>query len=231
MRYLINRSVLVTGATKGIGLACTKRLIDESASVVALGRDFTGFEPECERLICDLSNTRLLEQSLTRFPADSSTLILNAGMGLFGGLEQFSHAQIQSVLSTNLISNLIIIKHYLPRMKRAGGGDIVLIGSESAIQGARAGAVYCASKFAIRGVAQSLRADCSTSNIRVHLINPGPVDSNFFNDLNFKPKEGHDFVLNPQDVANAIISALDQPRHVVTDEINLQPIKRSFVKK
>ena len=116
-------------------------------------------------------------------------------------------------------------------MKAQGGGDIVLLGSESGLQGAKAGAVYCATKFALRGLAQSLRADCSNANIRVNLVNPGPVDSDFFESLKFEPQEGQEFVLNSQDIALAIIGALDQPRHVVYEEVNIQPMKRSYRKK
>ena len=158
-------------------------------------------------------------------------LVLNAGYGQFGGLEQFSHDQIRRLVDTNLVSNLFLIKHFLPKMKQNRGGDIVLIGSESAVQGAKAGAVYCATKFAIRGLAQSLRADCSTANIRVILVNPGPVSSNFFDELNFEPQSGDDFEIPAESIASSVMSALSQPRSVVVDEINIQPIKRSFKKK
>jgi len=103
--------------------------------------------------------------------------------------------------------------------------------SESGLQGAKAGSVYCATKFAIRGLAQSLRADCSTSDIRIMLVNPGPVDSDFFDALDFAPQDGREFVIPASAVADAVSSALSQPRSVVVDEVNLQPIKRSFRKK
>jgi len=140
-------------------------------------------------------------------------------------------ADFRRLVDTNLVSTLFLVKHFLPRMKQNGGGDIVLMGSESSLNGAKAGAVYCATKFAIRGLAQSLRADCSTANIRVILVNPGPVESSFFDELNFEPQEGDEFVIPTESVAKAIVSALNQPRSVVVDEVNIQPIKRSFKKK
>ena len=183
------------------------------------------------KIECDLALLEEVERSLDQFNKNSSVLILSAGYGQFGGLEQFSHSQIQQLINTNLVSNFYILKHFLPLFKSHGGGDIVLIGSESALQGARAGAVYCATKFALRGLAQSLRADCSNSNIRVHLINPGPVDSAFFDNLSFEPYTGDEFSLKPYDVAQVVIHALTQPRHIVYDEVNVQPMKRSFQKK
>jgi len=227
--------VLITGASRGIGLACAEQCIARDVHVTGVARSFSQLEQKVERtfeqISCDLGDVAQLAKALASFPESVGALVLNAGYGQFGGLEQFSHQQIQRLIDTNLVSNLVLLKHYLPLMKRQGGGDIVLIGSESGLQGAKAGAVYCASKFAIRGLAQSLRADCSTSNIRVHLINPGPVDTGFFDELNFTPQDGQEFVLNPVDVATVVMQALEQPRHVVSDEINLQPMKRSFRKR
>lgn len=238
---LIGHHALVTGASKGIGLAVSRDLLARGINVTGVARDFSSIKTEFKdiessantftSLACDLSKLDALEKSLTTFPTQANTLILNAGYGQFGALEQFSNSQIRQLVDTNLISNLLLCKYYLPPMKRSGGGDIVIVGSESSMQGAKAGAIYCATKFALRGLAQSLRADCSTANIRVHLINPGPVDSDFFADLKFTPQAGQEFCLNPGDVASAVIHVLEQPRHVVSEELNLQPMKRSFVKK
>ncbi len=232
MKNLTLASALITGASSGIGLACARGLLANGVCVTGVSRSPANIEAESRftHLACDLSNLELLSKALSGFPSSIGTLILNAGLGQFGGLEQFSHPQIQQLINTNLTSNLFLIKHYLPLMKRQGGGDMVIIGSESALAGGKTGSVYCATKFAMRGVAQSLRADTSNSNIRVHLINPGPVDTAFFEQLNFAPMEGQEFVLNSDDVAKAVIHVLQQPRHVVSEEVNLQPMKRSFKK-
>jgi len=232
----LKKKALVTGASSGIGLAIARQLIHEGCEVDGIARSFK--TTDCDGLRThqlDLSDIDSLPDRLAELDEDLSSepdmLVLNAGIGRFGGLEQFSHRQINEVINTNLVSYLYVLKHFLPRMKGRGSGDIVLLGSESALQGARAGAVYCASKFAIRGLAQSLRADCSTSDIRVMLVNPGPVNSDFFDDLNFEPVDGEEFVLEPEDVARAVSDALAQPRNVVLEELNLQPMKRSFRKK
>ena len=227
-----NKTAVITGASSGIGLATAKCLFAAGYAVSGIARDFTHVDAEqLNTYPFDLSDLDTLPSFLkqTKLPAD--TLILNAGYGRFGGIEQFSHTQIRHLVDTNLVSQIFLLKHYLPIMKQQGGGDIVLVGSESALQGARAGAIYCATKFALRGLAQSLRADCSTSNIRVILVNPGPVDSDFFDDLEFAPQASDEFAIQPSSVAQAILQALEQPRNVVIDEINLQPIKRSFRKK
>jgi len=223
---------VITGASSGVGLATANSFINQGFEVQGIARDFSN--TRCAGLVTteiDLSKLANLPAQLTQFKIAPDVLVLNAGFGQFGGLEQFSHTQIEALINTNLTSNIFLLKHFLPKMKRQGGGDIVLIGSESSLQGAKSGAVYCATKFAIRGLAQSLRADCATANIRVILVNPGPVSSGFFDDLSFEPHEGEDFVIKPESVAKAIVDAISQPRNVVVDEINLQPMKRSFQKK
>jgi len=225
-------SALVTGASSGIGLATARALFGNGYSIAGIARDFSATEfDELDSVELDLSLLDDLPEQLQQFKRAPDALVLNAGYGQFGGVEQFSHQQIRRLVDTNLVSNLFLIKHFLPKMKQQGGGDIVLIGSESSLNGAKAGAVYCATKFAIRGLAQSLRADCSTANIRVILLNPGPVASDFFDELSFEPQTGGDFEIPAESVADAIVSALRQPRSVVIDEINLQPIKRAFKKK
>ncbi|NND00419.1 MAG: SDR family oxidoreductase [Gammaproteobacteria bacterium] len=229
------KNALITGASSGIGLATAKLMLSSGARVTGMARDFA--ETECagmQQVSVDLSELDSLPNTLQRQDALNQPfdcLILNAGYGRFGGIEQFSHQQIRHLVDVNLISNLFLLKHYLPRFKRNGGQDIVLIGSESALSGGRQGAVYCASKFAIRGLAQSLRADCANNDIRVILVNPGAVASDFFDDLHFHPSRGEEFAISVDSVAQTIVSALQQPRTTVIEEINLQPIKKAYQKR
>ena len=228
------KNALITGASSGIGLATARALMTESWQVTGIARSFS--ETDCAGLTTaevDLSNLDKLPEILSENAAlaqQFDLLVLNAGYGRFGGIEQFSYTQIRHLIDTNLVSNLFLLKHYLPVFKRRGAKDIVLIGSESALSGGKQGAIYSASKFAIRGLAQSLRADCAAADVRVILVNPGPVDSDFFANLHFRPVAGEQYSISPAAIAQAIVSALDQPRTTVVEEINIQPIKKSFEK-
>lgn len=231
------KKALVTGASSGIGLATALSLGKAGWQVTGVARNFNAQQKGVMRCIeLDLSQLDVLQKQLDAGVLDAEggdydCVILGAGAGLFGGLEQFSYQQIQNTVNLNLLSQIYLCKYFLPNFRHAGGKDIVLIGSESALRGAKQGSVYCATKFALRGFAQSLRADLATADVRVMLLNAGPVDTEFFRELHFTPRSGARFVIQPESVAEAIFNALALPRNVVQEEILLQPVLRAFDKK
>jgi 3-hydroxy acid dehydrogenase / malonic semialdehyde reductase len=152
--------------------------------------------------------------------------VLNAGQGRFGSLEEFSYRQIREMVELNLLQHIYIARALTPRLKRVGRGDLVFIGSEAALNGGRKGAVYSACKFALRGLAQSLRDECSQSGVRVSLINPGMVDTAFYDDLDFAPGEAPENHLRAEDVAETVAMVLGAHPGTVFDEINLNPLKK-----
>jgi len=230
---MASKTALITGASSGIGRATAEALARQGWQVTGVARRFESPAEGLHQVFeLDLSELGGLSSSLKELQIEApQTLVLNAGMGLFGGLEQMSEQQIRQTMDLNVVSNLLLLRYFLPKMKKLEQADIVLLGSEAALAGAKQGAVYCASKFAVRGLAQSLRADCAQAGIRVMLVNPGPTDTAFFDDLHFEPQENDACVLHAEDVASAIVAALNAPRHVVHDEINLQPLHRAFQSK
>ena len=157
-------------------------------------------------------------------------LVNNAGIGRMGYLEQLSVSDLRLVMDTNFLSHAIVTRAFLPLLKRQGHGDIVFIGSESALRGGRQGSVYCASKFAIRGFAQALREECGKSGVRVSLINPGAARTPFFDELHFEPGEGEDNAIAPEDVAAVLTQVLEARPGTVLDEINLSPLRQVWVR-
>ncbi len=225
------RKIVVTGASGGIGAAITSRLLDEGHRVVALGRDFSRLADRngLEKRVIDLSALDALPAHLAGIAADHADLdgiVLNAGSGRFGNLEEFSYRQISDLVAINLIQHLYVARALVPLLKRSTRGDLVVMGSEAALVGGRKGAVYSACKFALRGFAQSMRAECSGSGVRVCLINPGMVQSGFYDNLDFKPGESADNALRVEDVADTLMLVLDARPGTVFDEINLNPLKK-----
>jgi NADP-dependent 3-hydroxy acid dehydrogenase YdfG len=226
------RKLLISGATHGIGNAISGYLLEQGSEVVGIGRDFSSWPNQSDhfhKVIFDLSDLDRLPDCLNeivRAHPDLDGVILNAGYGQFGSLEQFSYQQIRRMIDVNLTQHIFIARTMVPQLKKLGRGDIIIIGSESALSGGKKGALYSACKFALRGFAQSLRAECSTSGARVCLINPGMVDSDFFNELDFKPGDSPENHLRVKDIAEVVHWVLNAHPGTVFDEINLNPLKR-----
>jgi short-subunit dehydrogenase len=232
MHKLAERKILVTGASRGIGAAITRQLLQAGGRVVAVARDFSDWPqqtPGLEKVDLDLSRIQDLPHrlgELARNHPELDGLILNAGYGQFGSLEEFSYPQIRDLVETNLLQHIYFARAFVPRFKKQGWGDLILIGSEAALSGGRKGAVYSACKFGLRGLAQSLREECSGRGVRVSLINPGMVDTGFYDSLDFAPGEADENHLRAADVAQAVELVLQAPAGTVFDEINLNPLKK-----
>ncbi|MDH5325170.1 MAG: SDR family oxidoreductase [Gammaproteobacteria bacterium] len=229
------QTLVITGASSGIGAAVAQRQIQEGYSVIGLGRHCESRE-HFDAVAVDFSRLEAVEQGALDIARSESAgqicaLVCCAGVGRFGGLEEFSLKQMQEIMHVNFMAHAVLLKHLLPVLKRRQQGHLVVIGSESALNGGKNGALYCASKFALRGLVQSLRAECSAANVNVTLINPGMVRSPFFENLAFEPGDHPDNYILPEDVAHTVAMVLSMRQHTVVDEINMSPLKKVVKKK
>jgi short-subunit dehydrogenase len=231
------RTLIVTGGSSGIGRSIVERQIHEGMRVIGISRDFSNVPDYGESFVpieLDFSDLETAADHLTvlsrKYP-EVTGVICSAGRGRFGSLEEFSYADIRSLMDLNFTSQAYVIRAFLPILKRNGRGDIVIIGSEAALTGGARGAIYSASKSALRALAQSLRAESATSGVRVTTINPGMVRTRFFETLDFEPGPDPDNFIDPDDVAKAVDSVLAMRTGTVVDEINLSPLKKVIRKK
>lgn len=230
--------IVITGASSGIGLALAKAMLSEGYAVLGIANDFekSGLEhPDFSSRSINLADLDRLEEALSSLLAEIDrpikALINNAGIGRMGFLEQLSVKDIRLVMDTNLSSQVIVTKAFLPLLKKQGEGDIVFMGSEAALRGARQGSIYCASKFAVRGFSQALRDECGKSGVRVTLINPGAVRTPFFEKLQFEPELAPENAIEPEDIASAVSMVLAARSGTVFDEITLSPRNQVWKKK
>ena len=226
------KTILVTGASSGIGRAITTLLLEQGYRVTGVARDFSKFpcdDKHFSAVTMDLSDLDSLPARLDEIIREQPTIdgvVCCAGSGRFGSLEEFSCAQIRSLLDLNLTSQVCLVRTLLPGMKQRGSGNIIFMGSEAALAGGKRGAIYSAAKFGLRGLAQALRQECAASGLQISIINPGMVNTGFFDELDFRPGEAADNYILPEDVAKAVLLILEAREGTVFDEINLSPQKK-----
>lgn len=231
------KTALITGASSGIGLATARLLLAEGYRVIGISRRGRVAEFESSNFIpvmLDLGKLKELESQITGL-LEAETIdcfIHAAGKGHFGSIEQFSVTQIETSIRVNLTSAMVICRSLVPAFRRQRKGRIIFIGSESALQAGKKGALYCAAKYGMRGFCQSLREDCSSDGVQVSLLNPGMVRSPFFDELPFEPGPAAENAIEASDVAEIIGQILRSSPDIVIDEVNLSPRVKSinFVK-
>lgn len=230
--HTLKRTVLVTGASSGIGREVARVLLNQGHKVIGVSRDCEQFAVNHEQfkpIEVDLANLAELPKKAAEIEQacpSIDSIVFAAGYGQFGSLEEFSYLQIETQLTVNFTSAVFLTRALLPKLKQKKRADLIYIGSEAALQGKRKGSIYCASKFALRGFTQALRDECSKSHVKVGLINPGMVKSEFFEELSFEPGKQRWQHLLPGDIAQAVSYMLSTDKHIVVDEINLNPMHK-----
>ncbi|XP_067285108.1 retinol dehydrogenase 8 [Pseudorasbora parva] len=191
-----SRKVLVTGCSSGIGLAVAVRLAKDELrrfKVVATMRDLDRREA-LERAAGETLNRSLEIRQLDATCEDSirecvnslsdrqvDVLVNNAGVGMIGPLECQSVSATQELFNTNFFGLVRLVKELLPDMKRRKSGHIVVMSSVLGIQGLLFNDLYAASKFAVEGFCESLAVQALKFNIKMTLVEPGPVVTEFEN--------------------------------------------------
>lgn len=240
MPALENKVVIVTGASHGAGRTIALMLAREGAKIVAIARnkqeleslaaEIAAKEGACEAVVGDVTKLadtrRLAQQALGRF-GRIDALINNAGVGgPVSRVEETALEEWQRTLDVNLTGPFLCSQAILPAMQEQGGGHIVMVSSGAGKQGYPNMAAYCASKFGLHGLAQSLAAEVSDMNIRVTTLIPGSIAETHFSGQRkgWVPRPGAKY-LRPEDLGQAILYLLQQPASAWTQEMNLWPFK------
>lgn len=224
---LSGKVVAITGASSGIGAATAHRLVDAGAKVVLAARRQHRLDDIVDSLgpaaravatdVCDSDQCRrLVDVAVAEF-GRLDCLVANAGIGIYGSILEHSDDDIRSMLDTNIAGTIWPIRAALPALLEQEYGDVVIM---SSVAGRRAGteeAVYAATKHAQMGLAQGLDRDLHLRGIRISTICPGGVVTEFAMGAGRTPEsiELAD-MLTAEDVAEAVLSAMSQPRSIRT---------------
>ncbi|TDO00092.1 SDR family oxidoreductase [Halomonas ventosae] len=221
-----HRVVLITGASSGIGAATARAASREGYQLVLAARSREKLAALAEELGaenvlaigCDVTSMEdqqaMVEQAMERF-GRIDAVFANAGRsGSPGGFSGADHTTWREMILTNIYGVGLTLQASLPALRRSRG-HVLLTGS-AAGRTTIPGSMYGATKWAVSGIGYNLREELRGSGIRVTLIEPGMVNTPFFD-------EPPEHALEDRDIANAVTYALGQPEHVDVNEILIRP--------
>lgn len=213
-----NVKALITGGSTGIGRAAARLLAEHGAQVVINGRDPAALERAAKDARCDyIPGDVGLEEDAARIVSGSieklgglNVLVNNAGIGTFGPLAECALADMEAVFRTNVFGAMLVAREAARHFIAQGAGNILNVGSTAGDKGFPGGTAYAASKAALKSMTECWRAELRSSNIRVVLIKPSEVVTEFAQRAGY-PQEDSPRKLHGIDIAYAILHALQQP--------------------
>jgi NADP-dependent 3-hydroxy acid dehydrogenase YdfG len=244
MSRLDGQVVWVTGASSGIGKACAESFADAGARVLiaarrgdrlkAIAKELASLgAPEVHPLTLDVRDGDAVARAIDELPAEWKRIeVLVNSAGLSRGLEPLHEGRLENweeMIDTNIKGLLYVNRAALPLMVERGRGTIVHIGSIAGRQVYPGGNVYCATKYAVRALTESLRIDLLGTGVRTCSIDPGMVDTEFsavrFHGDTERAKAVYRGLrpLTAEDVAEVVLFAATRPPHVDLAEVLLLP--------
>lgn len=232
--------ILVTGAGKGIGRAI-------ALAFARAGRNTPGFDPllvlcsrsqadldtlsnECriegvdtDTIACDLGHidkVRLLSKHVIDRYGAIDCLVNNAGVGRFGALADMTEEDFDFTMATNLKATFFLTQALFPVMEKRRSGHIFFITSVAAGKAFKHSSIYCMSKFAQRGLVETMRLYARECNVRITDVMPGAVYTPMWGEVD---EDVRALMMRPEDIAEPIVQAYLQPGRTTVEEIVLRP--------
>jgi NADP-dependent 3-hydroxy acid dehydrogenase YdfG len=229
------RTALVTGASRGIGLAVARSFVERGMHVVMIARDLGTLRAAAQPLgslavpvACDLANASALDASIARVRAElgdvPDVLVNSAGVFKLATAATTDPNDFAVAIDVNLVAPFRFIRAFLPAMRERRRGHIVSVGSIADHVAFPENSAYAASKFGLRGLHEVLRSELVNSGVRSTLISPGPVNTTLWDDVNPDERPGflpRSVMLAADAVASAVVFAITQSVDVNIDELRL----------
>lgn len=223
---------IVTGASSGLGLSLAQALVAKGATVYGLSRN-TDKLNEIEKKLgdnfigvtVDVSDRRKIEDWIKNIFSEShlpDILINNAGAGYFAPIDALDIERWNEMVNTNLNGTFYITSSLVPLMKtNPETCHIINIGSILGKTTRAESAAYSATKYAMQGFSEALFKELRSYKIKVTCVNPGSIDTHFFEDSGILP---HANMMQPKDIADLVLHLIETPDNLLVDEITLRPL-------
>ena len=238
MQTLKDKNILVIGATGGIGSRTAKLLAGSGAKLFLTGK--TSEKLQAVAASCNVSRdryfaldcshdgsvTELKERYFQQFPT-LDILINAAGIGIIKAMDSLDEADFLRTLNANLVTPFLLMKAFLPAMKEAKTGLIINIPGVLGKVPMAGAAAYCASKYGLVGMMQSIREELKRTDIRITNLYLGGVDSPFWDTIDLKVQR--EKLVQAEDAAKAIWFLCQQPGSGVVSEMVLQPFNHQAI--
>lgn len=234
-------NIVITGASKGIGQAiaemfakepnsqhnfglCSRNINELMLAESKLGKEYP-LHKYYSRAV-DVTDEASINNFISSYEKEYGAidvLVNNAGLGLFNPLYEFSEKDFRYVMDVNVRGVFVVTKAALPKMRQKKQGTIITISSLAGKNGFKGGAAYSASKFAVRGLMQSLFFEVRDENIRVVTICPGSVDTPFFDNVKNPSTVRPEKWLRAWQVAETVKLAVSLPIGATISELEIRP--------
>ena len=232
---LVNKTIIISGASRGIGRATALLLAQNGANIIATARnadDLNALAAEHANIVAvpgDVANEadmqRVVQTALDRF-GRIDVLINNAGYGIFKNVEDISSSEWDDLMATNVKGTFLLTKAALPTLKAQKSGHVLVVASDVAKRTFAGGSLYTASKYAQEAFMGALRKEVRPMGIKVSGIYTGLVDSHFHAKGHGHETSAH--YLQEQDVAESMLFIISRPAHVVIDEFMVHPLEQEY---
>ena len=231
-----NKVVVVTGGSRGIGLAIARAFVVRGSSVLITGTTETSIVAAVRELeslagggsvigqVADVRSyedvQRMVDTAATRL-GGIDVLVNNAGVGVFAPVARMSPTQWHDIIETNLTGVFYCCHAALPHLRARGGGWIINVSSLSGTNPFAEGAAYCASKAGLNAFSEALMQEVRHEGIRVSYVMPGSVNTAFSG----QASSGHEWKLAPEDVAQVVVSLVDYPSRSLPSRVEIRPTR------
>lgn len=224
---LEGKKAVITGISKGIGKRLTLQLLEKEVHVFGWGMSQPDYTHEnLTFLKTDVRSRESVNNAAEATLQEAGSidiLVNNAGLGYFGFIEDMSDEIIDKMLLTNINGTIYCTQALVKGMKQQQSGHIINISSIAGLEGMPQVSVYCASKFAVRGITESLFRELRDFGVKVTGIYPGSTETNFFD--NTVGLDAHSGMMQPEEVAKQIVNVLETSDNFVTNSVVFRPLQ------